>query len=262
MIRQPWVYGVAAASTIFFGGTVALRSALRIRWFHGFAERATANWARVILWGAGVRVTVENPEHFGEGGGQILVSNHQSWFDVFSLAAALPVRFSFVGKKELNRIPFLGHAWEKVGHVAIDRGDHQSALHSLGSLDGQIRDEGRTIIMFAEGTRSPTGELRRFKKGAFVMAIKAQVPVVPVALAGTRRVMAKGDWRISPGHVTVRVGQPIPTDGLTLRDRDRLSAQAREAVLALRDAGGGARPEAEGGQPATASATARLERTA
>ncbi len=262
MIRQPWVYGVAAASTIFFGGTVALRSALGIRRFHGFADRATGNWARVILWGAGVRVTVENPEGLGEGGGQILVSNHQSWFDVFSLAAALPVRFSFVGKKELNRIPFLGHAWEKVGHVAIDRGDHQSALHSLGSLDGQIRDEGRTIIMFPEGTRSPTGELRRFKKGAFVMAIKAQVPVIPVAVAGTRRVMEKGDWRISPGHVTVRVGQPIPTAGLTLRDRDRLSGQAREAVVALRDAGGSTPSETEDGQPATASAAARLERTA
>ena len=262
MIRQPWVYSVAAASTVFFGGTVALRAALRIRGFHRFAERATGNWARVILWGAGVRVTVENPERFGEGGGQILVSNHQSWFDVFSLAAALPVRFSFVGKKELNRIPFLGHAWEKVGHVAIDRGDHQSALNSLGSLDGQIRDEGRTIIMFAEGTRSPTGELRRFKKGAFVMAIKAQVPVVPVALAGTRRVMAKGDWRISPGHVRVRVGQPIPTTGLTLRDRDRLSGQVREAILALRDADGGTPAKAAGTEPEGASAAGHLELTA
>ena len=262
MIRQPWVYGVGAASTIFFGGTVALRSALGVRAFAEFAERATANWARVILWGARVRVTVENPELLGDGRGQILVSNHQSWFDVFSLAAALPVRFSFVGKKELNRIPFLGHAWEKVGHVAIDRSDHQSALHALGSLDGQIQGEGRTIIMFPEGTRSPTGELTRFKKGAFVMAIKAQVPVVPVAVAGTRRVMEKGGWRISPGQVTVRVGQPIPTAGLTLRDRDRLSAQAREAVLGLRDAGAGSRPEAAGEKPADASATGHLELTA
>ena len=94
------------------------------------------------------------------------------------------------------------------------------------------------------------------------MAIKAQVPVVPVALAGTRRVMEKGDWRISPGHVTVRVGEPIPTAGLALRDRDRLSAQVREAVLALREAGGGTQSEAADGKPATTSATARLERTA
>ncbi len=259
MIRQPWVYGVGAAATVFYGGTVALRAALGIRWFPRFAERATANWSRTILWGAGVRVDVENPEHLAEHRGQILVSNHQSWFDVFALAASLPVPFSFVGKKELNRVPFLGHAWEKVGHVAIDRSDHQSALAALGSMDGQLHDEGRTIIMFPEGTRSPTGELTRFKKGAFVMAIKAQTPVVPVALVGTRRIMKKGDWKILRGHVTVRVGEPIPTAGLTLRDRDDLSARAREAILGLREAAAATRSEAAEGQSEGPQAAGPIE---
>ena len=237
MIRLAWVYGVAVASTVFFGGTVAVRSVLGIRRFQNFTELATGRWAATILWGARVKVAVEDPEQLGTGRGQILVSNHQSWFDVFALAAALPVRYSFVGKKELSRIPFLGHAWEKVGHVAIDRGDHQSALTSLQSVDGQVRDRARTIIMFPEGTRSPSGTLTRFKKGAFVMAIKAQVPVVPVALIGTRRIMKKGSWRIESGHVTIRVGHPISTAGLTLRDRDRLSKQAREAIAALKAGG-------------------------
>jgi len=237
VIRLAWTYGVAVASTIFYGGTVAVRSALGIRWFAEFAERATAGWASLILWGAGVDVVFRNADRLGRDRGQILVSNHQSWFDVFSLAAGLPVRFSFVGKKELSRIPFLGHAWEKVGHVAIDRGDHQSALTSLQSVDGQVRGRGRTIIMFPEGTRSPTGELTRFKKGAFVMAIKAQVPVVPVAVFGSRRVMKKGSWKISPGTVTIRVGHPLETTGLTLRDRDRLLKQARAAIVELREGG-------------------------
>lgn len=238
MIRLAWGYGVAAASTVFFGGTVATRSALGIRRFGHFAERATARWAATILWGNRVDVAMDHPERFGTDRSQILVSNHQSWFDVFALAAALPAPFSFVGKKELSRIPFLGHAWEKVGHVAIDRADHQAALESLTAVDRQIRDGGRTIIMFPEGTRSPTGRLRRFKKGAFVMAIKAQVPVLPVAVSGSRKVMPKGSWRISPGRVTIRVGHPIDTAGLTLKDRDRLSRKAREAVAALK--GGGA----------------------
>ena len=236
MIRMAWGYAVAAASTVFFGGTVAVRSALRIRGFRNFAERATARWGAVVLWGSRVKVAMEHPERLGTGRSQILVSNHQSWFDVFALAAALPVPFSFVGKKELSRIPFLGHAWEKVGHVAIDRADHQSAMESLTAVDRQIRDGGRTIIMFPEGTRSETGRLGRFKKGAFVMAIKAQVPVVPVAVRGTRRVMEKGSWKIMPGRVCIRVGFPIDTSGLTLKDRDRLMREVREAVVALQDA--------------------------
>ena len=260
MIRLAWIYGVAVASTIFYGGTVAVRSALGIRRFGDFAERATAGWAALILWGSRVKVVVRHAEQLGTGRGQILVSNHQSWFDVFSLAAGLPVRFSFVGKKELSRIPFLGHAWEKVGHVAIDRDDHQSALTSLQAVDGQVRGGGRTIIMFPEGTRSPTGELTRFKKGAFVMAIKAQVPVVPVAVFGTRRVMKKGSWKISPGTVTIRVGRPIETTGLSLRDRDRLSKQARAAIAELREGGaeGGDRRDEDGS--ANPIAPSRVER--
>ena len=264
MIRLVWIYGVAVASTIFFGGTVAVRSALGIRRFAEFAERATAGWASLILWGARVNVVVRHAGRLGEGRGQILVSNHQSWFDVFSLAAGLPVRFSFVGKKELSRIPFLGHAWEKVGHVAIDRSDHQSALTSLQSVDGQVRGGGRTIIMFPEGTRSPTGELTRFKKGAFVMAIKAQVPVVPVAVFGSRRVMEKGSWKISPGTVTIRVGHPIETTGLTLRDRDRLSKQTHAAIAVLRNGGadGGDQRDDEGSADPIAPSRVELARDA
>ncbi len=236
MIRLAWAYVVTVASTVFFGGTVAIGTMLRMPRFEGFADRATGRWARLILWGAGVRVVIKGSQHLGSNRGQILASNHQSWFDVFALAAALPVRYSFVGKKELSRIPFLGHAWEKVGHVAVDRGDHDSALASLQCVDGQVRGAGRTIIMFPEGTRSESGDLTRFKKGAFIMAIRAQVPIVPAAVIGTRRVMRKGSWSISPGRVTIRVGRPISTTGLNLRDRERLSRQVRAAIDGLRAA--------------------------
>ena len=237
MIRSIWVSVVAVASTVCVGGSVVVRYVLRSRRFDAFADRATALWAAIILWASKVTTVLENPERLGTGRGQILVSNHQSWYDVFALAAALPVRFNFVGKKELSRIPFLGQAWEKVGHVAIDRGDHQSALASLQTLDDQMLGRKRTIIMFPEGTRSPTGEVTRFKKGAFVMAIKAKVPVVPVAVIGTRRIMEKGSWVITPGKVTIRVGHPIYTMGLGLQDRVALARQAREAIVALMDEG-------------------------
>ncbi len=223
---------VATVSTAYVGGSVILYRYLWPSRFRRYADRSTAEWSSMVLRGAGVKPVIENPERLGRDRGQVLVSNHQSWFDVFALAASLPVKFSFVGKKELSRVPFLGQAWEKVGHIAIDRSDHKAAIESLHKVDEQFR-AGRTIIMFPEGTRSPTGELTRFKKGAFVMAIKSQVPVVPVAVTGTRAIMEKGDWIIAPGTATVRVGEPISTEGLTLADRGRLTREAHSAVSRL-----------------------------
>ena len=235
-LRSIWTYAVAAASTVYCGGLVILYWMLWPSRFRRYADRSTALWSAIVLWGAGVRPAIRNAEQLGRDRGQVLVSNHQSWFDVFALAAALPVRFSFVGKKELSRIPVLGQAWEKVGHIAIDRSNRKAAIASLERVDKQFR-AGRTIIMFPEGTRSPTGELARFKKGAFVMAIKSQVPVVPVAVTGTRAIMEKGGWIIAPGTATIRVGAPIDTEGLTLADRNRLTREAREAVARLMNGG-------------------------
>lgn len=231
-LRAIWIYAVATLSTAYVGGSVILYRYLWPARFRWYADRSTAEWSSMVLWGAGVKTRLENAEELGDDRGQILVSNHQSWFDVFALAALLPVRFSFVGKKELSRIPVLGQAWEKVGHIAIDRSDRKAAVTSLARVEEQFR-AGRTIIMFPEGTRSPSGELTRFKKGAFVMAIKSQVPVVPVAVTGTRAIMRKGDWVIEPGTATIRVGRPISTEGLTLRDRNRLTREAHEAVARL-----------------------------
>ncbi|MCY4572833.1 MAG: lysophospholipid acyltransferase family protein, partial [Gemmatimonadetes bacterium] len=238
-VRAIWTYMVATVSTAYVGGSVILYRYLWPSRFRRYADRSTAEWSSMVLRGAGVKPVIENPERLGRDRGQVLVSNHQSWFDVFALAASLPVKFSFVGKKELSRVPFLGQAWEKVGHIAIDRSDHKAAIESLHKVDEQFR-AGRTIIMFPEGTRSPTGELTRFKKGAFVMAIKSQVPVVPVAVTGTRAIMEKGDWIIAPGTATVRVGEPISTEGLTLADRGRLTREAHSAVSRLLNG----RPEA------------------
>ncbi len=231
-LRSVWTYAVAGLSTAYVGGSVIVYRHLWPSRFRRYADRSTAEWSAMVLRGAGVKPVIEDAEHLGRDRGQVLVSNHQSWFDVFALAASLPVRFSFVGKKELSRIPFLGQAWEKVGHIAIDRSDHKAAIESLRRVDEQFR-AGKTIIMFPEGTRSPTGELARFKKGAFVMAIKSQVPVVPVAVTGTRAIMEKGNWIIAPGTATIRVGEPISTEGLTLADRNRLAREAHAAVARL-----------------------------
>lgn len=237
MIRTIWAYAVILGATLYSGGRAIFFYFLWPRHFQRCADRLTGEWSSIILWGAGTRLVVRNGDRLSRGRGQVLVSNHQSWFDIFALGTALGRRFSFVGKKELSRIPVVGAAWEKVGNIAIDRSDQQAAIDSLKRAD-DLMTEGRTIIMFPEGTRSPTGEMGRFKKGAFVMAIKSQVPVLPVAVVGTRRIMEKGSWRMSPGTATVIVGDPIETRGLTLRDRNRLSRECRAAIEGLLNGAG------------------------
>lgn len=232
MIRVALAYVMIVAGTIYSGGRAMLYYFFWPRHFRRCADRLTGEWASIVLWGAGTKLVVRNGERLALGRGQILVANHQSWFDVFALGTALGRRFSFVGKKEISRIPVVGGAWERVGNIAIDRSDREAAIASLGRVDELLR-EGRTIIMFPEGTRSPSGEMGRFRKGAFVMAIKSQVPIVPVGILGTRDIMKKGSWAISSGTATVVVGSPIGTAGLTLRDRNRLSRECRDAIGAL-----------------------------
>ncbi|HZD05534.1 MAG TPA: lysophospholipid acyltransferase family protein, partial [Longimicrobiales bacterium] len=149
-------------------------------------------------------------------------------------AASLPVDYRFVAKKELARIPIFGAAWQACGHIAIDRQDRGAAVESLGEARRQVGDASPTIVMFPEGTRSPDGALHAFKKGAFVLAIQAGVPVVPTAIIGSRAIMEKGSLKVRSGTIRVRIGEAIPVDGLTHRDRNELTSEAREAVARLR----------------------------
>jgi 1-acyl-sn-glycerol-3-phosphate acyltransferase len=182
---------------------------------------------------AGVELAVEGAERVDWKKASVVVANHQSWFDVFVLVAALPGRVRFVAKKELARIPIFGRAWRMCGHISIDRDDRRSAIESLDRAGERVRAESLTMTLFPEGTRSPDGRLQDFKKGAFVLALKTGLPIVPVGITGTRDIMPKGSFRVRPGRVRVRVGDPIspilvPGDG-----RDELRAQSRAAVALL-----------------------------
>jgi 1-acyl-sn-glycerol-3-phosphate acyltransferase len=196
-------------------------------------EEAPRMWSRALLRAAGVRVVVENLEVIDESVPQILVSNHVSWFDVFALAAIIPGRYLFVAKREVRKVPFLGWAADVCGHIYIDRKDHQSALLSLQDAKEKLAREKPTVIMFPEGTRSETGELQRFKKGAFVMAIETGAEIVPAAILGSRAIMPKHSLLIRSGTMTVRFGEPIPVAGLTLEQRDDLMRDTRKALAGL-----------------------------
>ena len=196
---------------------------------------------------AGVSVRVEGVENLALDGAFIIVANHESWFDVWALAGCLPIDARFVAKKELERVPLFGHAWKACGHISIDRGDRATAIESLIQAGLQIKEEGLQMVLFAEGTRCPDGVLHPFKKGPFVMAIEGGVPIVPVALVGSRPIMPKGSFRIRPGAMTVRVGELISVEGMTHADRDGLRDTVRDAVARLR--GGEGRASRLPGEP-------------
>jgi len=202
--------------------------------FPEIAREAPKTWARAILRAARVEVELVGREHLASGGPAVLVANHESWFDVFALVAHLPVDYRFVGKIELTRIPLFGAAWQAAGHIAVDRGDRQRAIASLDHAGEVLRRDRAVVVMFPEGTRSPDGNLLPFKKGAFVLAAQAGVPLIPAGIGGSREVMEKGSFRIRPGTVRIAFGPPVPTDGCGVERRDELLIKCRDQVERLR----------------------------
>jgi len=237
VIRTLWYLAVLTAGTFWWGSRVVFASLLRIPHHPGGVyDQAPGGWSRLQLSAAGVKVTVEGAEHIPKDQPVVFVSNHQSWFDIISLAANLPGYPRFVYKKEMAKIPILGEALKRAGHILIDRQNRQKAFEAYEEAARVIR-EGMSAVVFPEGTRSRTGELLPFKKGPFVLAIASQVPLVPVYCAGTFGIMRKGSMRVRPHPVTLRLGEPIETKGLTYDDREDLLRRTRAAIMALRDVG-------------------------
>ena len=227
-------YILGGLGTIWTASLIIVSSLVRARRFPEIAREAPRRWAARILRAARVRVEMEGLEHLPSGRPAVLVANHESWFDVFALVAYLPVDYRFVGKIELTRIPFFGAAWISSGHIAIDRSDRERAIASLEQAGKSLRRDRAVVVMFPEGTRSPDGELLPFKKGAFVLALRTGVPIVPVGIRGSREIMPKGAWRIRPGTVHVRIGPPLEVDGLSEEQRNALLEDARTEVKRLR----------------------------
>jgi len=193
-----------------------------------FAGRRYVRW---ILWSCRVQVETEGLEYIQRDQPYVVMSNHQSLFDIAVLADTLPLTWRFVAKRELTRIPFFGWGMLAAGHVVIDRQDNERSVRSLKLAAERVRS-GTSVIIFPEGTRSPDGALRRFKSGGFHLAIEAGVPILPATVSGSRRITPRKSLRVESGLIRVRYGKPIPTAGLTSDDRERLKEQVRQAIAA------------------------------
>ncbi len=183
-------------------------------------------WLRAILFITGVKVEVRGLEHLKKDEAYIFAANHQSQFDIPVLAVALPYQIRWLAKKSLFHIPFFGWALKAIGYIPVDRENPRKGYESLLLAAEKIK-AGFSVVIFPEGTRSTDGKLLPFKTGGFVLAIKSGRPVVAVAICGTRDIMPKGKLYVRPGRVRLKVFPPIPTEGLSVREKASLAQLVR-----------------------------------
>lgn len=231
MIRTLWVYFAMAAATVWYGGAAIVDSLFRSRM--EFYIELTRGWARSILRASATPVVAHGLENVRPGGPLVVVSNHVSWYDIFAIASVIPVPFHFVAKKELEGIPLFGRAWKTAGHISIDRSDRKKAIESLRHAGAAIRDRNSAVVIFPEGTRSRTGRLQPFKKGAFTLAVEAGVPIVPTVVVGSYDILRPDDWRVHPSTVHVHFGEPVSPGELPGETSEQLMERVRQKMVGM-----------------------------
>ena len=228
MIRTAFVAFSLALGTLVLGPplilfTLVTRSATLMYW-------AGVKMVVYVTRMAGEKVTVIGRENIPPGV-CLFAANHTSNADAPAIVDAIPRRIAILGRKSLFDIPVVGTAFRLAKFVPVDRENRDAALASVKQAVQYMR-EGFSFLVYPEGTRSPDGRLRRFKKGSFVIAIEAGIPIVPVACAGAHRIMKKKSLIIHPGKVTVRFGKPIDASEYTVEQRDELAQRVHDAVAA------------------------------
>jgi len=182
-------------------------------------------WARGILFVSRIKVTVNGLANIDPTQSYVYMSNHQSNFDIPVLLAFLPVQFRWLAKAELFKIPIFGRAMRGAGYVKIDRFNQEAAFESINEAARKMKN-GVSVMIFPEGTRSLDGNLRSFKKGGFIMAVDAGVPIVPVVIKGTWPIMDKSSLRINTGEVSLNIETPIATTDYT-----RINVEPEKLIL-------------------------------
>ena len=227
MVRSVWTLFVAIFGTIPYGAAVLLVAAVQST--SPWIDRLIRAWGRLLVNAAGIDLQTENLGVLQPDQRYILVSNHHSYFDIPCILAAVPQPIRFMAKVSLFKIPIFGWAIGRAGFIPIDRKNRRTAVKSFDLAADRIR-KGNTIVIFPEEGRSRERTMRPFQRGAFLLAIKSEVPMVPIAVDGTWSVFPVGARTVKPGKVTVRIGTPIPTADCTLRDKERLANAARAQI--------------------------------
>ncbi len=218
-------FPLVVVATIF----TALFTIICFPWKNGKAPRTVqVLWSRSVLWFLLVPIKVTGREHVNPKQSYVFVANHQSFLDVFAVYGWLPNNFKWLMKKEIRKVPFVGTACKVAGHIFVDRSNPRAALQSMEHIKGELVD-GISTVIFPEGTRTKTGEMGRFKQGAFKIAMDLNLPVVPLSLKGFHHAMPARQLFVNPKASTaLHIGEPI--DLSQFADINEAMAYVREKV--------------------------------
>jgi 1-acyl-sn-glycerol-3-phosphate acyltransferase len=189
------------------------------------------NWSKIILFISGVKVKIIGIGNINKNRSYIVVSNHQSLFDIPVIIANFPLSVRMIAKKELFWIPIFGWAIYIAGHISIDRGSGRKAKRSLEKALEKISKKRFSVVVYPEGTRSPDGEVKEFGKGAFRLAFESKLPILPVAIKDSRKVLPRGSLRINRGEIKIVIGKPISTENIEKRELNKLKDKVRSEIM-------------------------------
>jgi 1-acyl-sn-glycerol-3-phosphate acyltransferase len=193
-------------------------------------------WAYIMLAVSFVRTEIKNRNRIHPKTSYIIISNHQSLYDILALVTTLGIQYRWFIKKEVLKIPLFGYGLYASRNIFIDRSNTVRAIESINKGIERL-PKGISLMVFAEGTRSPDGRIHEFKKGGFVTAVRRKIPILPVTVNGSRRILPKGSLAFKPGKIQVVIGDPIDTGGYTTESVDKLIDRTRQAIIANFDPG-------------------------
>ena len=227
MIRTIFVWSCIVIATLVLGffAFITYPFDRKGRVVHRYARL----WGKIALLANRVRVNIEGMDHLNGQGPYIFMSNHQGYYDIFALLGHLPYQFKWLAKKELFSVPFLGWTMAAAGYIRIDREGTRETVGAMNDAAQRIRD-GMSVVIFPEGSRSPDGLIQPFKKGGFTLAIKSGVPIVPIAISGSRDIMPKDKLTVASGEIRIRMDHPIKTENFSSKDREFLMKRVRETI--------------------------------
>jgi 1-acyl-sn-glycerol-3-phosphate acyltransferase len=225
-LRTVLLFITAFVVTSTLGLTVIIAGLFRVKDKpDGIYDKVPRWWSSAVLWAAGIKVRVHGLENAGGGEPRIFASNHVSWFDVPALARMLP-RYKFVAKAELFKVPIFGGGMRAAGMIEIQR-DNRKAAFGAYEVAAERIQAGNSVVVFPEGTRGHAYPLRPFKKGPFVLAIAAGVPIVPIIVHGTIEIMPKGSLWAHPGTIDIHLLEPVSTKSVDYDHREALMQTVR-----------------------------------
>lgn len=193
-----------------------------------FGHRVASLWARIFCMLSLVKVTVKGEENINKNTSYVFVANHQGYYDIFSTYGYMKHDFKWMMKKSLGKIWLVGYTCKKMGHIFVDRSSPSAVRRTIETAEKQLRD-GMSIVVFPEGARTFTGKMGPFKKGAYQLALEFHLPLVPVTIDGSFKVMPRTRFLPRPGHITLTIHKPItPPD--TEAERIEVMEKSREAI--------------------------------